>query len=177
MKTVTYEDKKFKLSHTADEINTCVKQMAGKINADFKDKNPLFIVVLNGAFVFAADLLRQINIKCEVSFVKLSSYEGMHSTGKVKEVIGMRADIKGRTVVVIEDIVDSGNTIQQILWDLQEHLPKEIAIAALFIKKDNYSKSFSIDYTGFEISREFIVGYGLDYKNLGRNLPDVYKHA
>jgi hypoxanthine phosphoribosyltransferase len=130
---------------------------------------------LNGAFVFAADLLRDVTIPCEVSFIRLASYEGTSSTGEVKQLIGLNEDIEGRTVVIVEDIIDSGLTMQELLLMLTKKNPKEIRIASLFVKPNNLKVDLNIHYRCFDIENDFIVGYGLDYDQQGRNLPDIYK--
>jgi hypoxanthine phosphoribosyltransferase len=130
---------------------------------------------LNGAFVFAADLLRDVTIPCEVSFIRLASYEGTSSTGEVKQLIGLNEDIEGRTVVIVEDIIDSGLTMQELLLILAKKNPKEIHIASLFVKPNNLKVDLNIHYRCFDIENDFIVGYGLDYDQQGRNLPDIYK--
>ena len=145
-----------------------------RINTDLKGKNPLFLVVLNGAFMFAADLVRGITTECEVSFVKLASYSGTSSVGKVKELVGMNENLEGRNIVVVEDIVDSGNTIEHILEDLRSKNPASVSVAAFLFKPGVFKKNFKIQYIGLEIPNDFIVGYGLDYNGLGRNLRDIY---
>lgn len=174
-KTVQLYDKQFSTYMTAEEIEKAVGEVAEKINSNLVGENPLFVCVLNGVFIFAADLLRKITIDCEVSFVKVSSYEGTASTGVVKTQIGLNEEIKGRTLVVVEDIVDSGNTIEKLLNTLKQEHPKEIKIAALLYKPSAFKKNFKIDYIGVEIPNDFVVGYGLDYNGLGRNLPEIYK--
>ena len=168
-------DKIFVPYLTEDKIAAAVEDVAGKINADYSGKNPLFLVVLNGSFLFAADLLRSINSEgCEVSFVKFSSYVGTESTGKVKELIGLNENLEGRDVIIVEDIVDTGSTIVQMMDDLSKRNPRSVRIAALLFKPAAYKKHIKIDYAGIEIPNDFIVGYGLDYDGLGRNLKDIY---
>jgi hypoxanthine phosphoribosyltransferase len=158
-----------------DKIAAAVKSVAQKINSDYTGKSPLFLVVLNGSFLFAADLLRAIDSDgCEVSFVKFSSYAGTESTGKVKELIGLNERLDGRDVIIVEDIVDTGNTIVQMMDDLLKRNPASVRIAALLFKPEAYKKHIKIDYVGMEIPNAFIVGYGLDYDGLGRNLKDIY---
>ena len=148
--------------------------MAEKMNHELRDKNPLFIVVLNGSFMFASDLLRRISIPCAISFIKLSSYEGTSSSGSVNQLIGLNENVKNRTVVIIEDIVDSGNTIERIYQILHELEVGEVKTATLLFKPDAYKKQFAIDYSGLKIPNDFVVGYGLDYDGFGRNLPSIY---
>ena len=151
-----------------------VAEVAARISADLKDEHPLFLAVLNGSFVFAADLLRGIDIPCEISFIRVSSYEGTTSTGKVSQLIGLKEDITNRTVVIVEDIIDSGLTMQELLRLLKEKNPKDIRIASLLVKPGNLKVDLDIPYSCFEIPNEFIVGYGLDYDGEGRNLRNIY---
>lgn len=175
MKTVQVKDRQFSLYISENKIKEQVKKIAGQINTDLNGKNPLLLVILNGAFVFAADLLRDVTIPCEVSFIRLASYEGTSSTGEVKQLIGLNEDIEGRTVVIVEDIIDSGLTMQELLLILAKKNPKEIHIASLFVKPNNLKVDLNIHYRCFDIENDFIVGYGLDYDQQGRNLPDIYK--
>ena len=137
-------------------------------------KNPLFLAVLNGSFMFAADLMKEITIPCEISFVKLASYQGVLSTGKVREVIGLNEDINGRTVVIVEDIIDTGRTMHQMLDSLQTRNPEAIHLCTLFVKPDKIEEPLDIEYAAFTIPNDFIVGYGLDYDQQGRNLREIY---
>lgn len=174
MSRVRIKDKTFETSIPEAEIKARVKELAARLNKDFSDKNPLFLTVLNGSFIFAADLLREITIPCEVSFVKLSSYEGILSTGKVHEVIGLNEDISGRTVVIVEDIVDTGRTMKQMIESLGTRRLASVHICTLFLKPDNVQEDLHVDYVCFTIPNDFIVGYGLDYDQQGRNLPEIY---
>jgi hypoxanthine phosphoribosyltransferase len=175
MKTVKIKDKEFSLSINADEIHDAVSKVAQKLNRDMDGKTPLFLAILNGSFMFASDLFKQLTIPCEISFVKLSSYQGTSSTENVKTIIGMTEDIKGKTVVIVEDIVDTGFTIEDIIDNLKKYNPAEIRICTMLFKPNAYKKNIKIDYIGIEIPNDFIVGYGLDYDGLGRNLADIYK--
>ena len=139
-----------------------------------KDKNPLFLAVLNGSFVFAADLMRLITIPCEISFVKLASYQGTMSTGKIKEVIGINEDISGRTVIILEDIVESGLTMKRMIDSLGTRNPESVHICTLLLKPEKLKVNLNIEYAAMEIPNDFIVGYGLDYNQQGRNLRDIY---
>ena len=170
-------DKTFELSLSEEEIAVAVKRVAAQINEELKDENPLFIGVLNGAFMFMADLMKQVSIPSKVTFVKLASYEGMASTGKIKEIMGLSEDIKDRTVVIVEDIVDTGFTMQRMLEMLGTRNPKKICIASLFIKPEKLQVPLTVDYVAFSIPNDFIVGYGLDYDGYGRNLSAVYTLA
>jgi hypoxanthine phosphoribosyltransferase len=140
-------------------------------------KNPLFLVLLNGAFIFASDLMRKITCECTISFIKLASYRGTQTTSCVQELIGLVEDVTGRTVVIIEDIVDTGITIDHTISELQKSGAADIRIVALLFKRDAFRKGFKIDYLGMQVPNEFLVGYGLDYDGYGRNYPDIYKLA
>ena len=175
MSIVKIKDKTFQTLISEAEIKKRVKELADSINHDMKDKNPIFLSVLNGAFIFTADLLREVTIPCEVSFVKLASYQGVISSGKVKEVIGLNVDIANRTVVIVEDIVDTGHTMRRMIDTLQLQHPASIHICTLFVKPKKLEEQLNIDYAAFEISNGFIVGYGLDYDQQGRNLKEVYQ--
>lgn len=174
MSIVKVKDKTFRTTIAETEIKQRVKELGARISHDMADKNPLFLSVLNGAFMFTADLLREVTIPCEVSFVKLASYDGVVSTGKVKKLIGLNVDISGRTVVIVEDIVDTGRTMQQMLDTLGQHNPASIHICTLFVKPEKLKVNLDIEYSAFSIPNDFIVGYGLDYDQQGRNLPEVY---
>lgn len=175
MKTITVKDKTFKLSISVDEISQAVDKLASDLNRDLEDKNPLFLVVLNGAFIFAADLYRKITIQSEISFVKLASYSGTSSTSDVKELIGLNEKLKGRNIVILEDIIDTGTTMQYLISKLLYLGVADVKLVSLLFKPGAFRESFRIDYLGMEIPNEFIVGYGLDYEGLGRNYPDIYK--
>ena len=177
MTLVKVKDKEFETFIPALQIEEVVQQLADRINADFEGKNPLFLAILNGSFVFAADLIRKISIPCNISFVKFASYSGTATTGTVKELIGLNEEIKGRYVILIEDIIDTGHTIELILADLVRLNPADVKVACFCHKPDAFRKSYKIDYIGMDIPDEFIVGYGLDYDGFGRNLPDIYKIA
>ncbi|WP_462317833.1 hypoxanthine phosphoribosyltransferase [Marinilabilia sp.] len=174
MKRIQLLDKEFALSIPASDIKKALWEMASKINAELHDKNPLMICILNGSFMFSADLMKLIDFPCEISFVKLSSYEGMGSTGKVKQLIGLNEEIEGRTVVLLEDIVDTGVTIENLIGQLNAKSPREVKVATLLFKPDACKRKVELDYVGLEIPNDFIVGYGLDYDGYGRNLPDIY---
>ena len=175
MKQVRLKDKEFKVSITGEKIQEAIVKMANKINQDYKGKDiPLFISILNGSFMFTADLFKHIDFVCEVTFLKLTSYRGTASTGAVRQLIGVNEAIEGRDVIVIEDIVDTGITLEQILGQLKSFDPSSVRVASLLFKPEAYQKDLVIDYVGMEIPNDFIVGYGLDYVGLGRNLPDIY---
>ena len=174
MERVTVKDKEFELAIPADDILKEVHKLAAQINEDLKGKNPLFLCVLNGSFIFAADLLKKVNIDCGISFIKLASYQGTSSTGDVKTILGLDGEVKDRTVVVIEDIVDTGNTIEALVGQLKLFSPTDIKIATLLFKPDAYKKDIHIDYVALKVPNDFLVGYGLDYDGLGRNLESIY---
>ena len=174
MSIVQIKDKRFKTFISEDEIQQRVKAVADRINHDMEGKKPLLLAVLNGSFVFAADLMRSVSIPCEISFVRMSSYSGTQSTGKVKELLGLKEDIEGRTVVVVEDIIDSGLTMKELLETLKAKHPAELHVASLLVKPNNLKVDLDISYRCFDIPNDFIVGYGLDYDGEGRNLRDIY---
>ena len=174
MDKVQIKDKSFRKYILFDAIHEKVLKVAGRINEDYKKKNPVFVVVLNGAFMFASDLLKKVNVDCEIAFVKVASYEGTKSTGSVKSLIGLNHNINNREVVIIEDIVDTGETIVALLDQLNRQSPSQIKIATLLFKPKAYTKDVPIDYVAMEVSNEFLVGYGLDYDGFGRNLEDIY---
>jgi len=177
MENIIVKDKEFRLLLSEDEIQGKIKNIAEKINKDLNGKRPLFLAVLNGSFMFAADLMKNITIPCEICFVKLASYEGMESGGKVKEVFGLTEHIDGRTVVILEDIVDSGRTMQQLLYSLNSRNPAEIRIATFLFKPEALQCDLKLDYVAFEIPSDFVVGFGLDYDGYGRNFGQVYTLA
>ncbi len=174
MSIVKIKDKTFATSISAAEIQVRVKELAARINHDMEGKNPLLLGVLNGSFIFAADLMREITIPCEVSFVKLASYQGTTSTGKVHEVLGINEDLAGRHVIIVEDIVDTGRTMKQMIESLGTRHPASVHICTLFVKPEKLEEQLDIEYAAFSIPNDFIVGYGLDYDQQGRNLPEIY---
>lgn len=174
MDTVKIKDKSFRVSIPESEILERVKAVAEKINKDMAGRNPLLLAVLNGSFVFAADLMRMLTIPCEISFVKLASYQGTTSTGKVKEVIGINEDLAGRTVIIVEDIVETGLTIKRMIESLGTRNPESIHICTLLLKPACLKVPLNIEYAAMEIPNDFILGYGLDYDQQGRNLRDIY---
>lgn len=174
MGTVKVKDKEFTVSIPEEKVLAEVERLAARLNRDLAGKNPLFLCVLNGSFMFAADLFRRINIPAEISFVKLASYEGTASTGKVKELVGLAEDITGRTVVVVEDIVDTGYTMEMLIADLKSRGPEAVHVCTLLLKPDKLKVPLDIEYVALEIPNDFIVGYGLDYDGYGRNLRDIY---
>lgn len=174
MDTIQIKDKTFVVSIPETAILRQVQRVAEEINRDYAGQNPLFLAVLNGSFVFAADLIRSVHLPSEITFVKLSSYEGMSSTGNVKKMIGLNTNLKGRPVIIVEDIIDSGQTMVHLLEELAAHEPASVAVCALLVKPDNLKVQLDVKYCCLEIPNDFIVGYGLDYDGLGRNLRDIY---
>ncbi len=175
MNEITVLDREFSVYITEDEIQSRITALAEKINEDLKGQDVLFFGVLNGVFLFAADIFRQINLECQVSFIKLASYDGTSSTGKIKELIGWNEDITGKTVVVLEDIVDTGATLERVIGELKLRKAADVKICTLLFKPEAYTKDIPVDYIGFEIPNNFVVGYGLDYDGYGRNLRAIYK--
>lgn len=175
MEKIRVFDKEFKKFISHEEIQSAVIQVATKINNDLTGKNVIFIGILNGSFMFASDLYKEINFDSQITFVKVASYTGTMSSGTVKRLIGINEDIKGKTVVIIEDIVDSGVTLDHIIRQLIGYEPAEIKVATFLFKPDSYTKDNKIDYIGLSIPNDFIIGYGLDYNGYGRNYHHIYK--
>ena len=174
MDKIRVKDKTFAVSIPEAEIKAQVRRVAADITRDMEGKDPLFLPVLNGAFMFAADLLREITIPCEVSFIKLASYQGMHSSGSVREVIGLASDITGRHVVIVEDIIDTGLSMAHMIETLEKHNPASISVCSLLVKPEALRVKVPIDYCCLEIPNDYIVGYGLDYDGFGRNTKNIY---
>lgn len=175
MPIIRVHDKEFEPYLTAEEINARIKIMAAQINSDYAGKKPLFIAILNGAFMFASDLFKEIAIDAEICFIKLASYKGTKSSGHVITAIGLDMDIIGRDVIIVEDIVDTGKTLNEFLPQLQHQQPASLSIAALLHKPEATVYPLKIDYLGFTIPNKFVVGYGLDYDGLGRNIKELYR--
>lgn len=174
MEKLQVKDKSFVVSIPEAEIQRQVRRVAAEITRDMEGKHPLFLPVLNGSFIFAADLLREVPIPCEVSFIKLASYQGTQSSGEIREVIGLNADITGRHVIIVEDIIDSGLTMAHMIETLQTHNPATISVCSLLVKPESMKVEVPIHYKCMEIPSDFIVGYGLDYDGDGRNTRDIY---
>jgi hypoxanthine phosphoribosyltransferase len=177
MPPIKLHDKSFDIYLTEEKIQEKVREIAGALNRDYKDRKPLFIAILNGSFMFAADLFKQLSIEAEICFIKLASYKGMKSSGNIITAIGLDQDLYGREVVIVEDIVDTGKTLHEFLPKLEHQQPKSLKIAALLHKPEATQYKLTIDYTGFSIPNKFVVGYGLDYDGLGRNLKEIYQLA
>lgn len=175
MELIQVHDKQFKPFLSADKINTVVKRVASEINNDYANKKPLFIAILNGSFMFAADLFKEITIEAEICFIKLASYKGIKSSGQVITAIGLDVDLVGRDIIVIEDIVDTGKTLSKFLPQINHHHPASLKIAALLHKPEAMVHPIKIDYLGFSVPNKFLLGYGLDYDGLGRNIKEIYQ--
>ncbi len=169
------KDKEFISYLSEGEIQNKIKGLANQINKDYKETKPLFIAILNGSFMFASDLLKEINLDCEISFMKLSSYEEMNSTGTVRELIGLTENVFKRNVIIIEDIVDTGNTMKNVLEQFKDRGVKSVEVVSLLIKPEAVVNDIEIKYIGFEIPNKFVVGYGLDYDGFGRNTKAIYQ--
>lgn len=167
-------DLTFETSISEERIRERIEQIAAEMNRDFADKNPIFLGILNGAFMFASDLFKKITIPCQITFLKLASYEGTQSSGAVKQLIGINQELRDRTVVVLEDIVDTGVTLDTIIRQLNGYEPREVVVATMLHKPEALRKKVTLNYVGFEIPNEFVLGYGLDYNGYGRNLPEIY---
>jgi len=174
-KKIKVLDKEFEISITHEQIQQAIERVAQKINSELSHKDVIFLGILNGAFMFASDLYKNLTFNSQISFLKLASYSGTSSSGNVKRLIGVNEDLKGKTVVIIEDIIDSGHTIDNIIKQLKGYEPAEVRIATFLFKPDAYKVDIPIDYIGMEIPNDFIIGYGLDYNGYGRNLKHIYK--
>lgn len=175
MDIIKINDKEFSKFITEEHIQREIARVASEINRDLAGQNPLFIGVLNGAFMFASDLMKAMDMPCEITFVKLASYKGDSSTGVVKKLFGLSENLEGRTVVIVEDIVDTGHTMKRLIADLQAMSPKAIHIATLLVKPGKLEVELDVKYAAMSIPNDFIVGYGLDYDGYGRNYRDIYK--
>jgi hypoxanthine phosphoribosyltransferase len=175
MSTIKVHDKVFNIYLSEPSIQERVKAIAETINKDYQGKKPLFIAILNGSFMFAADLFKHLTIATEITFIKLASYKGMKSTGNVITSIGLDAELYGKDLIIIEDIVDTGKTLYNFLPKLKDHHPASLKIAALLHKPDATKFPLTLDYVGFSIPDKFVIGYGLDYDGMGRNLKEIYQ--
>ncbi len=173
--TIKVRDKEFEVYLNESEIQQRIAEIGDEMNEEYANKNPLFIGILNGSFMFASDLMKAVNVPSEIAFIRMASYKGMESTGAVKQVLGLQENVFGRHLVLIEDIVDSGLTMDQVIKFFQERGPKSIRVATLLLKPEKLEKDLKLDYVGFEIPEKFVVGYGLDYNGHGRNLKDIYQ--
>ena len=175
MDNIQIKDKEFEIYLSREKIETTIKRIAKEIETDMEEKDPLFLVILNGAFMFAADLFKEFSMPCEISFTRLASYQGTKSTNQVKEIIGMNEDIKGRHIIILEDIIDTGITLEHLQNTLNKYGPASISLATLLFKPEAFQKDYPIHYVGIPIQNEFVVGYGLDYDGHGRNFANIYK--
>ena len=177
MSRIKVHDKEFEIYIPNSEIREVISDMARQINEDLAGRDVIFLGILNGAFMFASDLFREITLDCQITFLKLASYAGTSSTGTVKRLIGINEDIYRKTVVILEDIVDTGVTLDNIIKQLKGYEPEEIRVATMLFKPAAYTKDMKLDYVGIEIPNDFVLGYGLDYQGYGRNLTDLFKVA
>ncbi|MDR1864920.1 MAG: hypoxanthine phosphoribosyltransferase [Bacteroidales bacterium] len=178
MKDISLLDKHFRVIISCAQIKTGIEHVADRINSDYRDREILFIAVLNGSFMFAAELVRRIKPLCRVSFVKVATYQGDVSGGVVKELIGLKEDLNGKHVILVEDIVDTGFTLDHVMAQIKSNYrPSSVAVATLLFKPQSYRKSIPVDYVGFEIPNDFVIGWGLDYNGYGRNLENIYSIA
>lgn len=175
MEKIKINDKTFKVFIPQTEIENKIKELAEKMNTDLQGEKPIFLGILNGSFMFASELFKNLNIDCNITFLKLTSYQGTSSTGKIKQLIGLNENLSGQTVVILEDIIDTGTTIENIMKQIIGFEPKKVYIASLLYKSNAYNNVHPIDYFCFDIPNDFIVGYGLDYDGFGRNLKHIYK--
>ena len=173
-KKITLGDKTFRVMIPAEEIDQAVSRVAEQLNERYQGRTPIFLGVLSGSFLFLADLVRKVDFNSQMAFVKISSYEGTESTGKVKQKLGINFDIEGRDIIIVEDIVETGHSMTYLLDYLKAKNPASITICTLFFKPEKFLYEYKIDYTALSIGNEFIFGYGLDYNQLGRNLKDIY---
>lgn len=177
MALLKVHDKLFDVFLSQEQLKEIVARLGKEISTDYQGLNPLLIAVLNGSFIFAADLMRSISVECEITFVKVSSYEGGASIGEVEEILGLEHDINGRHVIVVEDIVDTGLTMSELLRAFRTYYPASLNICSLLVKPESLKRPIEVKYTGITIPPKFVVGYGLDFDGLGRNLPDLYQLA
>jgi hypoxanthine phosphoribosyltransferase len=174
MKRIRLDDREFELSIPSGVIERAVWKIAQKMDEDLQGKDPLMVCILNGSFMFAADLMKKLTVPCQISFVKLASYTGISTSGEVKQLFGLTEKVEGRTVVLLEDIVDTGITIERTIEQIKALNPADVKVATLLYKPDACKRNVKLDYIGLEIPNDFIVGYGLDYNGYGRNLNDIY---
>jgi len=174
LKTIQILDKTFELLISSERIQQAVDIMAFRINQDFAGREPLFLSLLNGSFMFTADLMKRITLNSKITFVKLASYKGDKSAGKIKQLIGLNESLEGKTVIVLEDIIDTGATMAHLTEELKNHHLLELKICSMFLKPEVCEKNLKVDYLGLELPNDFVVGYGLDYNGYGRNYPDLY---
>jgi hypoxanthine phosphoribosyltransferase len=174
MDRVKILDKEFKLAISSDEIEEAVTRLATRMNRELSGKKAIFLGILNGSFVFASDLIRKIDFDCQITFLKLASYQGTSTSGKIQQLIGMNEDIKDHTVIILEDIVDTGHTLDSVVQQIKGYEPAEIKIATLLFKPGAYQFDIKLDYVGIKVPNDFLIGYGLDYNGYGRNLKQIY---
>lgn len=171
---ITVKDKRFTTFIERSQLEARIAQIGSEISEEYKDRFPLFVVVLNGAFMFAAQLLKNVTIPCEITFVRVASYDKTESTGKLREILGLKESIEGRNVIIVEDIVDTGLTMSELLYQLSVQRPESIQVSTLLFKPKALKAPLNIKYVGYEIENRFVLGYGLDYDGQGRNLDGIY---
>ncbi len=174
MKRIKVLDKEFGISIPSERIQNRIQELAFEISRDLKDQDPVFIAILNGSFMFASDLFKKISIDAQITFLKLASYQGTSASGTVKQLIGLNQEIKNQNIVILEDIVDTGSTLDTIMRQLSGYQPASVRVAALLYKPDSCKAEIPLDYIGFSIPNQFIIGYGLDYNGYGRKYQDIY---
>ncbi len=172
---ITIHGQRFKKFISRHEIDQKTRELAERINADYRGKTPIVLSILNGSFIFAADLVRYFDFSLKIEFVRYSSYQGTDSTGSIKKILGMKSPVKGQHILIIEDIIDTGLTLSHALKDLRDQKPASVRVVSLLVKPDALQHDVHIDYVGFNIANDFVVGYGLDYDDLGRDMPNIYK--
>ncbi|MEG1497803.1 MAG: hypoxanthine phosphoribosyltransferase [Bacteroidales bacterium] len=175
METIQIKDKIFRPYMSVEDINEILDSLSAQLNRDYADKDPLLIIVLNGAFIFAADLCKKLTIPCRLSLIKVSSYQGTESTNQISNLIGLKESLKNEHIIIVEDIIDTGNTMEYLLKTVSSHQPASMAICSLLFKPNSFSKDYKINYIGRSIPDDFVVGYGFDYDGYGRNLPCIYQ--
>jgi len=174
MKRISLDDKDFKLYIGNDIVMKSIETLTSEINSHYEGHSPVFLCVLNGAFMFASELIKRFHHPCEVSFIKVASYHGTKSSGELKQLIGLNESLHNRNVIIVEDIVDTGSTIEDVCYTISKQKPKSVEVATLLFKPNAYKKQIPIKYSALEVGNEFLVGFGLDYKGLGRNLDEIY---
>lgn len=175
MENIKLKDKIFKPYMCKEEIEQIINDLAVKLKEEYKDKDPLFIAILNGSFIFAADLMKQLDFPCRISFIKVCSYEGICTSNNIKQLIGLKENLENENIVILEDIIDTGITIEGIINTINMQKPASVKVCTFLFKPESFIKSYKIDFIGKSIPNDFVVGYGLDYDGYGRNIPSIYQ--